>query len=208
MLAQSTFEETADFYPLSDGYLLSYFQFKQSIPIGSIDPEATLNDFGSFPPAIVEMVHEHRFESFRITFTKGRWDHRNWGVAPFDLALTGVQLHAWFQPDKDEIVNLRWNKLAHSLSGLLGGSINLLSKAQTIVPQLTFGEQNGKLRFGVLPSEAICTENLTPWVKLLPCMSNVQFYWLYGRDSNLLGWTGCVAQPDQNLLGTVQLDGS
>lgn len=29
------------------------------------------------------------------------------------------------------------------------------------------------LRYGTLPHEAVCTENLTPWIKLLPCRSHV-----------------------------------
>lgn len=29
--------------------------------------------------------------------------------------------------------------------------------------------QGGVLRYGLLPRESVCTENLTPWFKLLPC---------------------------------------
>lgn len=29
------------------------------------------------------------------------------------------------------------------------------------------------LRYGTLPREIVCTENLTPWKKLLPCDSKV-----------------------------------
>jgi hypothetical protein len=28
-----------------------------------------------------------------------------------------------------------------------------------------------RLRYGTLPRENVCTENLTPWLKLLPCRS-------------------------------------
>eukprot|EP00899_Mesostigma_viride_P012049 jgi/Mesvir1/20845/Mv07936-RA.3 len=31
------------------------------------------------------------------------------------------------------------------------------------------GAGSGRTRYGVLPQEAVCTENLTPWLKLLPC---------------------------------------
>ncbi len=30
------------------------------------------------------------------------------------------------------------------------------------------------LRYATLPREIVCTENLTPWKKLLPCGSKVQ----------------------------------
>ncbi|KAJ7554231.1 hypothetical protein O6H91_06G132200 [Diphasiastrum complanatum] len=34
---------------------------------------------------------------------------------------------------------------------------------------LSSNRQLGQLRYGALPREAVCTENLTPWLKLLPC---------------------------------------
>ncbi|KAK9125274.1 hypothetical protein Scep_014120 [Stephania cephalantha] len=30
-------------------------------------------------------------------------------------------------------------------------------------------QSSGSIRYGALPREAVCTENLTPWLKLLPC---------------------------------------
>lgn len=33
------------------------------------------------------------------------------------------------------------------------------------------------LRYAVLPREVVCTENLTPWKKLLPCSSKVRLEW-------------------------------
>lgn len=33
------------------------------------------------------------------------------------------------------------------------------------------------LRYAVLPREVVCTENLTPWKKLLPCSSKVRPEW-------------------------------
>ena len=30
-----------------------------------------------------------------------------------------------------------------------------------------------QIRYGSLPREAVCTENLTPWIKLLPCQAKV-----------------------------------
>ena len=36
-------------------------------------------------------------------------------------------------------------------------------------------ETSLSLKHGALPHESICTENLTPWVKLLPCQNEVIF---------------------------------
>lgn len=36
------------------------------------------------------------------------------------------------------------------------------------------GTDHDFLRYAVLPREVVCTENLTPWKKLLPCSSKVR----------------------------------
>ena len=36
------------------------------------------------------------------------------------------------------------------------------------------GTDHSFLRYAVLPREVVCTENLTPWKKLLPCSSKVR----------------------------------
>lgn len=42
---------------------------------------------------------------------------------------------------------------------------------------------NGDLRYGALPREAVCTENLTPWLKLLPCRDKAGIASLLDRPS-------------------------
>jgi hypothetical protein len=46
------------------------------------------------------------------------------------------------------------------------------------------------LRYAVLPREVVCTENLTPWKKLLPCSSKVS-------EDGWGDWRGqmCPSQP-------------
>ena len=35
---------------------------------------------------------------------------------------------------------------------------------------------SSRLRYAALPRETVCTENFTPWTKLLPCGSAVSCY--------------------------------
>ncbi|KAK5163942.1 Subunit of the glycosylphosphatidylinositol transamidase complex-like protein [Saxophila tyrrhenica] len=86
----------------------------------------------------------------------------------------------------------RWSDLVNSLSGLFCASLNFVDSGKTIQPVLSFspegtleagqqtrtnftgekqGEKQGELRLlhGMLPHEVVCTENLTPFLKLLPC---------------------------------------
>lgn len=177
----SQFAEKLTFYPLENGLLLAHFQFTQSMAYVPGRMRRVTN-YGSFPPVIGEIVEDFGVAEARISFGRGRWDHYVWGHPPsdsFELASTGIQLHAWIE-GSDAEVDRQWEKLTGALSGIFCGSISLVNEAKTAQPQLALlptcpsitNETHG-LRFGVLPRETVCTENLTPWLKLLPCMSNV-----------------------------------
>ena len=75
-----------------------------------------------------------------------------------------------------------WTDLINVLSGMFCASLNFMDGKNTIIPKISFRPQGvvsdryeklmGNLgRYAALPSEIVCTENLTPWKKLLPCGS-------------------------------------
>ncbi|KAJ1342187.1 hypothetical protein BSLG_003262 [Batrachochytrium salamandrivorans] len=78
----------------------------------------------------------------------------------------------------------KWKGLTNALAGLFCSSL-FLDHTVTSEPLLSFlpqGDYGGssqfdrnklgmQIRYGSLPREAVCTENLTPWVKLLPCQA-------------------------------------
>jgi len=78
-------------------------------------------------------------------------------------------------------VDVAWVGLVNSLSGLLCSSFNFVTMANTIQPHWSFapeglnlgGTNSSHMRYANLPREIVCTENLTPWKKLLPCESHV-----------------------------------
>lgn len=72
----------------------------------------------------------------------------------------------------------RWLILTNALSGLFCASLNFIDSTRTIRPVMSFAPngdhpnstlQNLHLLHGTLPREVVCTENLTPFLKLLPC---------------------------------------
>lgn len=70
----------------------------------------------------------------------------------------------------------RWLTLTNALSGLFCASLNFIDATKTTRPIMTFqpegdhaGTPNLHLLHGTLPHEVVCTENLTPFLKLLPC---------------------------------------
>lgn len=74
--------------------------------------------------------------------------------------------------------NARWLTLSNALSGLFCASLNFIDSTKTVRPASTFesegnlfnsSDSNLHLMHGALPHEVVCTENLTPFLKLLPC---------------------------------------
>jgi phosphatidylinositol glycan class T len=70
----------------------------------------------------------------------------------------------------------RWLTLTNALSGLFCASLNFIDATKTIRPVMSFQPEgdhsnapNLHLLHGTLPHEVVCTENLTPFLKLLPC---------------------------------------
>lgn len=70
----------------------------------------------------------------------------------------------------------RWLSLTNTLSGLFCASLNFIDATKTTRPVITFQPEGHHsnasslhLLHGTLPHEVVCTENLTPFLKLLPC---------------------------------------
>ena len=72
----------------------------------------------------------------------------------------------------------KWRTLTNALSGLFCASLNFIDGTRTTRPVMSFQPEgdhpnatmeNMHLLYGVLPHEVVCTENLTPFLKLLPC---------------------------------------
>jgi GPI-anchor transamidase subunit T len=72
----------------------------------------------------------------------------------------------------------RWITLTNALAGLFCASLNFVDSTRTISPALSFRlsghhpsslDRKLHLFHGALPREPVCTENLTPFLKLLPC---------------------------------------
>lgn len=63
------------------------------------------------------------------------------------------------------------------MSGLFGLSINLDENPNTVEPKYSIRPERDRaarrrqVRYASIPNEIVCTENLTPWLKLLPCGS-------------------------------------
>ena len=132
-----------------------------------------------------------------LTLNAGKWRYDRWGYPDETGVGTGAELWAWMgesnvtryvgtppwqyptKRDTTHSVDQRWKDLRNALAGLFCASLGSLDEQRTTSPELTFSPEGSvpewtsahQLRYGTLPSENVCTENLTPFLKLLPCKS-------------------------------------
>ncbi|XP_068927962.1 GPI transamidase component PIG-T [Petaurus breviceps papuanus] len=160
--------------PLPSGDVSATFQFRTRW-----DSELQLegvSHYRLFPKALGQLISKYSVQELHLSLTQGFWRTRYWGQ-PFLQAPAGAELWVWFQ-DSVADVDKSWKELSNILSGIFCASLNFIDSTNTVTPTASFkplGLANGTnhhfLRYAVLPREVVCTENLTPWKKLLPCSS-------------------------------------
>lgn len=142
--------------------------------------------------ALLNQVQKFRVREMELSFTQGRWNYERWGgydpISSSNAKPPGVELWAVFDVPQHQ-VDASWKNLTHTLSGLFCASINFL-ESSTAYSAPSWGSQpfKGNLRYGSLPREAVCTENLTPWLKLLPCRDKAGLSALMDRPSIYRGY--------------------
>jgi len=135
--------------------------------------------FDLFPRTLGDILTAFNVQELKLSLTQGIWRTEKWGY-PIESAPPGALLIARFLPTTED-VDANWTGLSSSLAGLLCASLNKLDKHESIEPVYAFQHEgisgegfstnSSLLRYGILPRENLCTENLTPWKKLLPCKS-------------------------------------
>ncbi|KAL3615974.1 hypothetical protein CASFOL_040268 [Castilleja foliolosa] len=182
------FTEALLLRPLPDRKLLAHFHFQSSAP-----PTRTYGRHHLiFPKSIYQLVHKFQVREMELSFTQGRWNYERWGgfdpISNANAKPPGVELWADFDVSQTQVDD-SWKNLTHALSGLFCASINFLEHSTSYSsPQWSFRSASGKLRYGTLPREAVCTENLTPWLKLLPCRDKAGLSSLMDRPSIYRGY--------------------
>ncbi|KAH9489834.1 hypothetical protein Btru_037253 [Bulinus truncatus] len=175
-IGKDEFTEELLIKPLSGGYVYSHFQFTTKWN-ASIHDSKTFTHFHLFPKSLGEVLQKYGVQELHLSQTQGLWKHKLWGYPVYD-APPGAELWVWFRPTVKD-VNAAWTDLVNAVSGLFCSSLNYLDTKNTVIPRRNFqpyGVTIGpvprfSVRYGTLPKEIVCTENLTPWKKLLPCDS-------------------------------------
>ncbi|KAI0133862.1 GPI transamidase component PIG-T [Xylariales sp. AK1849] len=163
--------------PLPQSSVLASFNFKSNTSLAHFEA----HNFRYFPRSLGQILQHAGTRELHLRFSLGRWDAETWGARPWDGTKeggTGVELWAWLEAATDEEADQKWLILTNALSGLFCASLNFIDSTRTIRPVMSFHPEgdhpnttmaNMHLLHGVLPREVVCTENLTPFLKLLPC---------------------------------------
>ncbi|KAI0369392.1 Gpi16 subunit GPI transamidase component [Pilatotrama ljubarskyi] len=179
------FEEELTLRPLRDGKLEARFSFatllKGATPRnpGALTVDDEAQHYTLFPLALGQILREHAVTELHLTLNAGKWNYDHWGYPEEPGVGTGAELWVWMADTSPSSVDQRWQGLRHSLAGLFCASLGHLDDQRTTSPALTFQPEGSlpnfthphQLRHATLPSEHVCTENLTPFLKLLPCKS-------------------------------------
>lgn len=179
------FEESLDLTPLPENFLLASFQFMMESDSFSIDKNENDSDqyshYTVFPKSVGPIMSNTNTRQLHLRFTHGLWDSQDWGQLPhagLKAGGSGVELWAIIESHSKEEAFHSWIKLANSLSGMFCASINFIDSSKTTFPVSSFLPSDDEtiplfhegnnlyLIRAALANEPICTENLTPFIKL------------------------------------------
>jgi len=179
-IAKDRFSEELLLQPLSSGHLSTVFKFT-TVFHQDIRESDTWAHYDLFPRSLGEIISAFRVQELRLSLTQGQWRHSKWGHPMFPAPPGALVATRILPSTTTNEVDTAWAGLTSALAGLLCASLNTLDKTQAVEPKYSFqargvsgpglSTNTSHLRYGVLPKENLCTENLTPWKKLLPCKS-------------------------------------
>ena len=138
-----------------------------------------------FPKSLGQVISEFGVERLHLSLSAGRWRHSKWGYSqspPFPLPSnassppsplagpSGAELFVTLSTSPHLAPPLtRHSALLSALTGLICASFNRIDATRTSHPTHLYPPTPGASFYSTLPRENVCTENLTPLIKLLPC---------------------------------------
>lgn len=190
-VSSSDYSESLTIKPLPRNKFLTSFEFDSQLPSFPLtyvsakdedfNTDTSPRHYGMFPKSVEPVLRATNTRQLHLRFTQGWWHSESWGKLPRDGFLsggTGVELSAVIEAADLLEANQNWLKLAESLSGFFCALLNFVDETITTYPRhdvhnLASGhaanEKNSLfLLRAALPDEPVCTENLTPFLKMLP----------------------------------------
>lgn len=191
-LALRDYNESLVLQPLPRNKLLASFEFHlRSLPesltfYDDLGDDESIdrfrgNNYQYFSRNLGQIIERSNVRELHLRFTQGWWDAEEWGKLPANgkrSGGTGVEIWSVIEAPNLSSAKESWFRLSKQLSGFFCASLNFVDDSITTFPgsnavptgdNYIFNGNNSLYVLRVaLPSEPICTENLTPFLKLLP----------------------------------------
>lgn len=168
-VATAAYNESLTVRPLPGGLLLNTFSFNSSQNVQEV---GSFTAYDAFPRSLGQIVQRAKASELHLRMGGGWWDAESWGAEPDD-GVSGAEVWARISGESQSQALENWHRLVSDLSGYFCASLNFIDSTKTAWPSsevfASGNENKGWLLHGVLPGEPVCTENLTPFLKLLPC---------------------------------------
>lgn len=165
---RESFDERLDLQTLPGGRVHAAFAFTLT------SDDASLLHFQLLPRALLQPVGSLDVDAMQLSLTAGRWHYDTWGApASTQAVASGAEVWASFRAQSTMPLATRWRRLTSALAGLFCTSLDAVDNTtSTSIPASyvwSDAPPNATALHAYLPSEAVCTENITPILKLLPC---------------------------------------
>ncbi|MEW5312572.1 MAG: hypothetical protein WDW38_004198 [Sanguina aurantia] len=192
--SKDAYHEEVRFQWAAADRIMVQFEFNQT--------SSSSRHHSSFPRSIQRLASTVPFQTVQLSLTSGRWVEGAW-VTPPELHPMGAELRTTF-PDtlSDAELQDHWVQLTHSLGGLFCASLSLLAQPFALVERrlslqdILQGQRSSVRRvYASLPREAVCTENLTPWLRLLPCRDQAGVAMLLQHRPSVFATEAAVDEP-------------
>lgn len=141
---------------------------------------ASLHHFRVLPRALVQPVASLGVHELQLSLNAGRWQYAQWGTpAPApgggddEAVASGAEAWALLDNTTSPSPAERWQVLTSALASQFCVSLDAFAHDGYATPHYDYfsstPSQDTHLLHAYLPSEAVCTENLSPLLALLPC---------------------------------------
>jgi phosphatidylinositol glycan class T len=155
---EDVLKESLILRPLPDGKLMSHFSFRVSSVLSA-------PHFRLVPRSLGQLLALRNVTSLSVSLGSGRWLGEQWGLSSFPVS-EGLLVSS-------RLPLTSWQPLLFALDALLGVSASLIGRAASVQLPGEFCVSSTVVAVpefvGAAGAESLCTENLTPWLAMLPC---------------------------------------
>ncbi|WVR09363.1 hypothetical protein IAU60_006429 [Kwoniella sp. DSM 27419] len=189
-----SFHESLTLRPLPDGRLSVLFEFGTAFSA----------DHTADHPLLLPL-RQNNVSELTISFASG-WDPlrtSSSGPSGYDVAGGGGEVRGWLREStQDRTAEERWGAVTHALGGLFCAGLGPSDKGENI---RTFGQVYPPAR-GTAHKSQLCTENLTPFLSLLPSKGQSGLSALLAKPGIIFAWASQaegieVIMPDETSQG-------